>query len=101
MQVSKIANPLHIGTFGSFRISVFDELKNLIADQYSDIMYTATSGNILGVKLSIENPSIQKTSDLRLQFAPLHALETSAIIYIEISIDLTIPCPTEYELNSD
>jgi hypothetical protein len=31
----------------------------------------------------------------------LHYLETSAIIYIEISIDLKIPCPTEYELNSD
>ena len=101
MSLAFIKNPVHIGTFGSFRISIYDEDKNLIADVYEDIMYTVTTGNILDVAMFIGNPAVQKTSDLKVQFAPIHDLEVDAIIYIKMSTDLTIPCPTEFELNSD
>ena len=32
MIISEIANPVHIGTFGSFRIVIMDEYKDVIAD---------------------------------------------------------------------
>ena len=47
--IEKIKNPAHIGTFGSFRIIIFDENMAPIADQYTDIMYTVTTGKILDV----------------------------------------------------
>jgi hypothetical protein len=72
----------------------------IIADQYTDIFYTVTTGNILDVQLSLGNYAVQKTSKLRVQFSPIHALGQDSIIYIEIPSDLTIPCPTQFELNS-
>ena len=47
--IEKIQNPAHIGVFGSFRITIYDESMFPIADQYTDIMYTVTTGNILDI----------------------------------------------------
>ena len=99
--IEKIQNPAHIGEFGSFRITIYDESMFPIADQYTDIMYTVTTGNILDIQLSLGNYAVQKTSDLRIQFTPLHMLELESIIYIELPVYLTIPCPTEFEKNSE
>lgn len=56
--VEKIKNPAHIGTFGSFRITVYDKDMAPIADQYTDIFYTVTTGNILDVQLSLGNYAV-------------------------------------------
>ena len=65
MVLKEIANPYHIGTFGSFRITIFDNNMYVIADQYKDIFYTVTTGNILDVQLSLGNYAVQKHSTLR------------------------------------
>jgi hypothetical protein len=58
MVVGLIKNPFHIGSFGSFRISVFDSEYNLIADSYEGYYYEVTSGSILNVKMYSLNPVV-------------------------------------------
>ena len=58
MVFSQIRNPYHIGTFGSFRITIYDNAMYTIAEQYTDIYYTTTSGSILDVQLSLGNYAV-------------------------------------------
>ena len=58
MVIGLVKNPIHVGTFGSFRISIFDKDKNLIADSYEGYFYEVTSGNIIDVKMSTLDPLI-------------------------------------------
>lgn len=58
IMIEKIKNPAHIGEFGSFRITVFDNDMAPICDQYTDMFYTVTTGNILDVSLSLGNYAV-------------------------------------------
>ena len=51
MIIGLVKNPVHVGIFGSFRISIFDEDYNLIADSYEGYFYEVTQGNIIDVEM--------------------------------------------------
>ena len=50
--VSKIKNPPHEESFGSFKISIFDQYKKLIADVSQGITFDTTPGTVRDVMLA-------------------------------------------------
>ena len=82
MVIGLVKNPVHVGNFGSFRISILDEDYNLIADSYEGYFYEVTQGNILDVEMYTQDPLISQTSRLGVYFNPLHQLDMLASIVI-------------------
>jgi len=50
--LSKIQNPDHADTYGTFKISVLDQYKKLIATRTSGLTYTTIPGSIRDVKIT-------------------------------------------------
>lgn len=96
MSVQMIKNPDYVGTFGSFSIKIFDKYKELIAEVTKGVTYSTTSGGILAVKIWPENKLVDSQSKLQLEFAPLHAVKKNSKLRIEITDEITIPCPEKF-----
>lgn len=100
INLGKIKNPAYVGSFGSFTIQVHDKNKELIAQVTSGVSYVTTSGGFVKVKLYPENPLVDALSKLHLEFAPLHAVDKSSKLIVEITDELTMGCPKDFAYNS-
>jgi hypothetical protein len=100
MSVQMIKNPDYVATFGSFSIKIFDKYKELIAEVTKGVTYSTTSGGIVAVKIWPENKLVDSQSKLQLEFAPLHAVKKDSKLQIEITDEITIPCPKKFAYTS-
>jgi hypothetical protein len=53
--VSKIKNPAHVGSYGSFSVKVYDKYKKLIAEANEGFFFDTIKGNIENARMYIEN----------------------------------------------
>lgn len=99
--ISKIKNPPHVGKFESFGIYVYDKDKELIAQINEGVFLETIPGKILKVLISPVSATVYQESMLTLKFYPLHRLEKSSKLKIEISADLKIQCPGNNDRTND
>jgi len=79
--VSKIRNPDHVATTGTFKIFVYDQHKKLIATKTDGLEYDKTeSGSIRDVKVTPMSLFIAETDRLSFEFVPLHDMPQDAQI---------------------
>jgi len=123
MTVSKVKNPWTVGSYGSFKITIYDNYKDLIATtdcdlraggdddplcQVHDGLYLETTpGDIEGVTLTIEDNMVDRETELLLWFTPRSsALSADSLLLVELQDDLSVECPRsdyddDYSWNSD
>ena len=78
--LSKVKNPAHTNSFGTFELIVFDENMERIANMLQDVTFTSTPGDLIGVKLVPDSLFIDETAKLAVEFVPLHELPHDAMI---------------------
>lgn len=96
----KIRNPDYVDSFSTFRISVLDKEKEVIAQTDQPITYKTTPGSFSDVKLYPENNLVDSESRLTLEFKPNHKVAADGKLRVEIAKDLTVKCPTNFDYNS-
>ena len=104
--ISKIKNPAYFETFKSFKISVFDKYKQLIAKVGTDLKFKTSPGSMTQVKVTPVSFLIDEVARLSFEFKPVHTLPADAKLRLSLTDELGVTCPnsediSSFEYNSD
>ncbi len=79
---------------------MFDKSKEMIA-RMTDGFYQTTAGDIIKVQASLKDYHVESTTQLTVEFAPVHYLPKDSKIRIVLPVDLAVTCPNNFDYNSE